>query len=195
MALVSSGRLGWKRLRWHAAHLLRRRAVGMLLAGAAVLLFATVVPWWREAAQQHRQAELQRRATGHVPAPPGLASDPRLGRLQAFYATLPPQEEMPGVLQELIELAEKEKLRFPRGSYRLEREPQAGFSRYRMTLPLRGDADKIQHLIGTALQAFPTLAVESVRYRRDEVDEHMLEVSVQWVLFVRAANAAGSSGS
>lgn len=191
---MNDGTLRWRRLRWQALHGLRHRAVGPLLTGAAMLLLATVTPWW-EAAWQHRQAERQRQAAGRAASASHPVQDSGQGRLQAFYATLPVPEELPGVLQALIELADSQGLRFLRGSYRLERDPQAAFSRYRMTLPLRGDPGRIQHLIGSALHAFPTLAVESIRYRRDAADESTLDVSIQWVLFVRATNGAAPNGS
>ena len=166
MAALSGAALRWRRLRWRTARALRRRGAAALLAGAAFVLLLAALPWWQHARHAHGQAEARQRAAAAArSAAPRMPSPAATGRarLQAFYDALPAADEAPAVLQELIELARAQGLRFMRGSYRLERDPQAGFARYRMTLPVHGDAERIQRLLGAALQAFPTLAVEGIR--------------------------------
>lgn len=106
-------------------------------------------------------------------------------RLLAFDAALLSEESVPDVLQDLIAKAEAHRLLLARGEYAQENDVQGGFLRWRMTLPLKGEAESIHAFLLAALQAHRSLALESVQFKRERVDAKIVEARVQWVLFVR----------
>ncbi len=186
------------RLRWRLAHALRRRGAGpaLLLAGAALLLLAmaeyqSVSQRWQDHLDTAASAAAER---ARLPTQPAAAAT-RRAALGAFYQALPDPDDVPGVLQALIELAEQQGLRLLRGSYRLEPEAAAPFARYRMNLPLRGEPALVQRFVQAALLAYPTLAIDSIQFKRDADGVRAFEARVQWVLFVRSAGAEPLAGS
>jgi hypothetical protein len=89
------------------------------------------------------------------------------------------------VVQDLIDLAQEHRLSMPRGDYRLQPEPTGGYMRYRMTLPVKGDAQAVQRFMLNALKAHRTLALEAVQFKREQVASPIVEAHVQWALLTR----------
>lgn len=172
--------------RWRLWRLLQRRWFGPSLLVLALGLLGGAAAWHlrTEALWQARLADLQ--ATAAAPAPPApTAADERRQALRAFYTALPAQDEIPAALQKLIDLGQAQRLQLLQGSYRLDAEPAAGFARYRMNLPLRGEPPQVQQFVSAAMRAFPTLAVDSIQFKRETDDTRLLDARVQWVLYVR----------
>jgi hypothetical protein len=72
-----------------------------------------------------------------------------------------------------------------RGDYRAQPDLQGGFMRYRMSLPVKGDAPAVLKLMQAALQSHKTLALESVQFKRARIESADVEVRLQWVLLTR----------
>lgn len=120
-------------------------------------------------------------------------------QLKAFEDYLPRHAEIPTVIQDLIALAESEGLLLARGDYKPQPDHQAGLMRYRMTLPVKGEAAAIHRFMLAALKANRTLALESVQFKRERSDSGELEARIQWVLLTRlpawvTQTPAGSGG-
>lgn len=178
------------RLQWavrRAARMLLRRigALGLVM----LLCIAAAMAAWL--VQQRGERALAVLAVGQ--AERALAPVPRRmaevedddARMAAFQAYLLPQEDIPVVVQDLIAAAADQKLLMPRGDYKVHPEPQAGFMRYRMTLPVKGEAQAVQAFMIAALKANKTLALEAVQYKRDLIVSTVVEARIQWVLLTR----------
>ena len=182
-----------------------RRACRRLLRrfGGAGLAFAfglaAVIPAWlqwryaadqlaktrqtvRLAAEREPQAERAETANG--------ADIGRL-RLRQFENHLLPHDNIPDTLQDLFRLADTENLTLQRGEYKVEPDEPGGFVRYRMILPVKGDAQAIYRFIQSALEAHKALALDSVQFRRERIESKDVEARIQWVLLTRLP-AAGA---
>jgi hypothetical protein len=108
-----------------------------------------------------------------------------LGDLKSFEDFLMPHEDIPVVVQDLLRMAEDQKLSVLKGEYRVQRDITGSFIRYRMSLPVKGAAATIHRYIETALRAQKTLALESVNFKRDRIESTDIEARIQWVVFTR----------
>ena len=185
MAALSPSRwaavLGWRlRRAWRAP-----LAGPLLLLASAALLVAAAL--WQQHTAQVWQAQQTALAAQPAPAaPPRPAAVEGRQALADFYAALPAQDDLPEQLQALIDLADQHGLRLQRGNYRLEPEPAASFARYRMALPLRGEPARVQQFVQAALLAHPSLAIDSLQFKRDADPQGPLDARLQWVLYVRS---------
>lgn len=173
-------------LGWRVRRAWRHPLAGPLGLLAAVAVLAVALQWQQQTARA-RQAQQTALAAQPPPAAlPRAAAAQRRQALTDFYAALPPQDDLPEQLQALIDLADRQGLRLQRGNYRLESEPAAGFARYRMALPLRGEPARVQQFVQAALLAHATLAIDSLQFKREADGPGALEARVQWVLYLRA---------
>ena len=192
MAGVMPGwpRMASARVAWEGRRLLRRAThrLGLpwLLAfvGGASLLSAL---WLRES-QHDRWVRASRSVAPWSDIPQGrpatVEPDAR-ARLRAFNDHLPEHDEIPAALQDLIALAEANGLTLARGNYRPQLEAQGGYLRYRMTLPVIGQADAVQRFMMAALREQQTLSLESVQFKRERSDTSVVEARIQWALLTR----------
>ncbi len=182
------------RLIWRLQNLGRRAwrhwgMVGLLLPTCALLALSA---WHLEARQARVLAAAQaaadltrtKSAAARVPLDVLARVDDR-ARLKAFEAILLPPDELPMVVQYLLDAADERGLALVRGEYRPQEDHQGGFLRYRMTLPVQGDAASIQHFVRSALQRHPALALESVEFTRERIDSGEVQAKIQWVVLAR----------
>lgn len=188
MAALSPS-LVWARARWQWVRW--RRLPGMAGAGLAVSLLLLVgagLAWQQAREQWQRQQALADAGASTVPAM-RPARQARRAALQEFYAVLPAQDEIPTLVQSLLDGAEQQGLRAARGNYRLEPEPAAALARLRITLPLRGEPARVQRFVLAAMQAHPTLALDGLQFKRDPEGLALIEAKVQFVLYLQTGPA------
>ena len=176
------------RLLWQARRMARQLGAGAL-AGAAALALAALALWHGASLEQHkqtlaRQLERAARAAAQPAAPASLvASD--AGAVAAFHAYLPAHDMIPDQLKELVNVAQANGVTLAKADYKAQAEPRGGFTRYQITLPIKADYAKVQAFILAALQALPTLTLDSVAFRREQIEAGEVEARVQFQLLVR----------
>lgn len=157
----------------------------LLLTGAAMFCLTA----WLFRAQQiaalgdqrARAAEQQRREFRPQDHGPAMSDDAPL----AFHDALVSIDDIPGVVHDLIRLAEVQHVILLRGEYQAHPDIQGGFMRYRMTFPVRGNAQAIQAYLYAALRAHKTLALERAQFKRERIESPDLDAQVHWVLLTR----------
>ncbi|PHV04160.1 hypothetical protein CSQ96_27125 [Janthinobacterium sp. BJB412] len=173
------------RLLWQARRMARQLGAGAL-AGAAALALAALALWHGAALEQHKQTlarQLEQAARGAaqpVAQPPSDA-----GAVAAFHAYLPAHDMIPDQLKELVEVAQANGVTLAKADYKAQAEPRGGFTRYQITLPIKADYAKVQAFILAALQALPTLTLDSVAFRREQIEAGEVEARIQFQLLVR----------
>lgn len=110
--------------------------------------------------------------------------------LGAFYAYLPAHAAIPEQLQTLVDIAAKHKVPLAKAEYKAQSEPRAGFIQYQINLPVRADYAAVQSFMLEALQAMPTLTLDSVAFKRERIDSGDTEARIQFLLLVRKAESA-----
>ena len=180
--------------RWHCARWARLRwaAPASLLAAVALVAVAAAAHWRAGQRLDARRAAVASQAPARPAAP---AAGGTRAALRSFVQSLPAADAPPEVVQGLFDLAEQQGLRLLRGSYRLQPEPAAAFARYRMTIPVQGDPARVERFVQEALLAWPTLAVESIQFKRAPGGGRVLEARIQWVLFVQSQAAGRAPGA
>lgn len=106
-------------------------------------------------------------------------------QLEAFYAYLPEHEAIPDQLKTLMTLADKRGITLERAEYKPQPEPNAGFLRYRIVLPVKADYSRIQDFILATLRELPALTLESVSFKRDRIESSEVEAQIHYALLVR----------
>lgn len=106
-------------------------------------------------------------------------------QLKAFQDILLPYDNIPNAVQDMIQLAEEQDLSIAHGDYKPQLDIQGGYLRYQMVLPVTGNIRSIHKYIQNVLVAQKTLALESIKFKREQVDDGEIEARIQWVLFTR----------
>ena len=177
-------RAAWQLTRWA-----QRPGAGPGLAALCVLLLLAAALFWHRSGRE-LEAATAARAKQVAQLRPAATAGGAPDAVRQFLAGLPAADDAAAVVQVLFDQAEREGLRLPRGNYRLQPEPATQLMRYRISLPVRGEAQRVQRFVQAALVAVPTLAVESIHFKREGVAGLVVEARIEWVLFVRAvANA------
>lgn len=188
MAALSPS-LVWARARWQWARCSRLPGMAVAALGVSLALLMGAGLAWQQAREQwQRQQALVDLAAPAAPVtrPAGQA---RRAALREFYAALPAQDEIPALLQSLLDGAQQQGLRAARGNYRLEPEPAAALARLRIALPLRGEPARVQRFVLAALQAHPTLALDALQFKRDPEGLALIDAKVQFVIYLQAGPA------
>ncbi len=189
----------WGRLRWEVQRLgrgfLRRQGwLGVCIVAGVLLLAAA----WRFEREQAAAFHAQRfHGAAHADTV-ALALEAELPdsrqRMQRFESHLLAHDELPTQVQDLLNLAEDEHLSARRGEYRPHVDTQGGFLRYRISLPVSGDARAVHRFIETALRTHPALGLESVQFQRQRIDSTELEARIQWVVLARLPQGHEETG-
>jgi Tfp pilus assembly protein PilO len=160
------------------------------LLGAALLLAGLVAGLGvlMPANQERQQASLRaakakniqaRVANGELATP----ETPESMRT-AFYRDFPAQGEVTRWIERIYDAAAGEQLSLARGEYALT--PLAGtrLTRYQISLPVRGDYERIRRFINAALAAVPSLALDDLSLQRQEIGDAQVEARIRLSLYL-----------
>jgi len=179
--------------RWEARRLARRLgAVGLAGVMLIITAFSLDVYVW---SMSVRQAEIvkQYAQVRQEKLPIPLDSDDPEKKLGNFYAYLLPHNGIPDQVKSLITLSQEENVVLLKGEYKAQSEVDAGFLRFRIVLPVKGDYSAIQSFLLRALQENKTLALESVAFKRKRIEEREVEARIEFVLFTREQKIASGT--
>lgn len=174
------------RLGWEARRIGRRLGWGAAL-GIGALALAGACAWQSHAmAQRQQQAGMQLAAARSAKPLPAVAGpDDAARRLAAFYAYLPAHEAIPDLLKQLVAVADKNGVTLAKADYKPQPEDNADFMRYQITLPIKADYASVQGFIVGALHALPTLTLDSVTFKREQIESGDVEARVQFNLLIK----------
>jgi hypothetical protein len=178
-------RLPLAKLLWQSRRLLRQLGPAAV-TGMACALLALLAQWHALQLQQQQQALIRQL---HTAASAAAAPSPKVAdsasNLAAFYAYLPAHAAIPDQLRQLVDIAESHGITLSKAEYKAEADSRADFLRYRITLPIRADYASTQDFLIHALQAMPTLTLESVAFKRTQIEAGEVEARIQLALLVR----------
>ncbi|MES2128100.1 MAG: hypothetical protein V4463_12570 [Pseudomonadota bacterium] len=178
------------RLQWEARRQLARLGWGATLG--CMLLLAAAATAWQSAKLIQRQAVLHAEIAQVRKAPPVMDNGGADGarRIAAFQAYLPLHETIPEQLKTLVEVADKNGIVLARADYKPVLEDNADFMRYQLTLPVKADYANIQAFIVKAMRALPTLTLDSVTFKREQIETGDVEARLQFSLLLRKKGAS-----
>lgn len=134
---------------------------------------------WASSARE-RNVLLHANATSAVEPNRALAN-----RIGAVLNQLPEATDGPQALADIFDLAQKENLTLNRGDYSQLPVDVAGIARFRMTFPVKGDAQNVERFLFKALENHRGLSFESIQVKRLGVESSVVEAKIQWSLLMQ----------
>jgi Tfp pilus assembly protein PilO len=168
----------WRGLGWTGA-------IGLVLVVmcVAALAFST---WQRDDLTRLRVRQTEAPVLPRRAEPVALSNTGQdRARLHAFLTGLPSHRDIPAAVQTLLTLADEHGVSLVKGDYQFQPDAAAGFARYRIALPVKGNSTQIRRFISAALSAQHSLGVESLQLRRDQPQTDQIEARLEWVLYTR----------
>jgi hypothetical protein len=117
-----------------------------------------------------------------------LPANSALGReeqVEIFYHAFPPESQVPGSLGQIYQAAEKQGLVLETGEYTRTRTGADRLIRYRVMLPVKGTFKQVLAFMDKVLKD-PALALENATFKRDKVDDVLVEAKLSFVIFVNS---------
>ncbi|PLY48484.1 hypothetical protein CSZ94_00620 [Janthinobacterium sp. ROICE36] len=177
------------RLQWEAQRLWR--SLGWPCAvGAACLVLAIFCVWQGDALaerQQQLRTQLAMMAKQAALPPAAVTLDADADSLAAFHAYLPAHDSIPEQLKALLEVAQKSGVTLSKADYKPQEDGSTAFLRYQITLPVKAEYAQLQTFIVDALQALPTLTLDSVLFKREQIEAGEIDARIQFILLVKKA--------
>jgi len=159
---------------------------GML--GGTLLLASLVaaLAWWLpgEARLEQREQELAKLRQA-MPQHQGKFVDrsPQAS-LNTFYRFLPAESEATSLLTVILSLAGEHGLTPDKADYALVRSPSAAFSRYQITLPVRGSYVEIRRFANQVLNRIPSAALNDISMKRQDINTEQVEARLRFTVFL-----------
>lgn len=156
---------------------------GMLVLVAILLVFFLAYPQWQRL-QVLRQDIVQLRTDMPKRQGQWIDRSPQAS-LNAFYDFLPAEHKTNDVLSVIFAQASEYAIEPQKTEYRLTRSSDARFSRYQITLPVRGDYVAIRKFVIGVLNALPAAALNEISFKRVDAGDQTVEASIRWTVFLR----------
>lgn len=155
--------------------------LAVVLAGV-VLQLGFAVPTRQKVAQLQDQVRRLTLSTSQVRTPDPVASS--AAELDKFYRFFPLQPATADLLRQIYAEAAKHGLTVDHGDYQYAAENGLALARYRMNLPVRGNYRQIKAFVVAILDAQPNLALDGIRFTREQVGAQGIEAKLQFSLWV-----------
>ncbi len=175
------------RLRWEAQRLWRQLGWPSAIGAASLALAVVAVQQGEALALRQQQLTAQLAAAARQSALPSTAStlDADADSLAAFHAYLPRHDSIPEQLKTLLEVAQKSGVTLAKADYKPQEDGNAAFLRYQITLPVKAEYAQLQAFIVDALQELPTLTLDSVLFKREQIEAGEIDARIQFILLVK----------
>lgn len=184
-------------VRWEGARAMRMLASNRLAwTGLCVLGLLFNLVMWSWAKNQEallsvatsEQVRVTARGASTVQAP---ASQPV--SWGAFETVLANSNDVTGVLQQILQVAESGHVVVLSGDYGQQSDVDGHFVRSRMSMPVKGNARDIRLFIERALRDHPALTLQAIQFKRAQRSDQQVEARIEWVLLTReSANPGGT---
>ena len=155
-----------------------------LIILAGLLWGAWVMSEEREILRQTRMLQSLRSQDADKKALPGNSTLGREEQLQIFYKTFPHAEDVPALLKRLYAAASAQELELETGEYSRLQSGSERLVRYRVSLPIKGSFTQVFQFMDKVLRDNSTIALENVTFKRDKVDDAVVEAKLVFLLLV-----------
>lgn len=175
----------------HAQYLLRQLGPAGL-AGLGLLLLALLLGlFWIQPAEQdlQRQARKLQNQQGQLTRlrqPGRVVELSQEEQLERFYGGFPATPRVPDLLDGLYRAAAQHALELETGEYALIQNESDTLARYRVALPVKGSFAQVLSFMDASLRAMPSIALESANFKREKVDDAVVEAKLVFLVYVRA---------
>lgn len=178
------------RLRWLANRALEgggAPAVTALVLALVALLawFASVEPLAARLLDVRRgNAQLTQRVAAAAALPPKPAPATEAERLASFVAAFPSDKDIPAAFSRLHALAARHGVPLAQAEFRLSAQSAEPLARYAMVLPVKTDYARLRAFVDDVLRDMPSVALEELSLRRDDLRTELIDARLRLVLFL-----------
>lgn len=157
----------------------------LVVSGPAAILFSLLSVTHELQQIQTQNTRLVAQRVTH--APRRQASSPS-EQLQKFYAFLPATQHIPDAIASIRAAASHQGVALPEGTLKLVIEKDNPIGRYEMTFPVKAEYHQTRDFVREVLRTIPSVALEDLSFRRDHVNDPVLDTRVQFALYLRVDN-------
>jgi hypothetical protein len=159
--------------------------IALLLLAVAIAIAAALPRLDRDV--ERTRAELAGRSSAwRTRGAQTLREPSRDERLLQYVDAFPTQSQMAADLGELYASAERHGVALLKGEYQLKSEPNAPFTAYVVTLPIRSEYGPVKAFAADALQNLPHASLDELRLSREAADVETLDAVVRFTLIYRS---------
>jgi hypothetical protein len=160
-------------------------AIGLILIAVAVAAWFTLVRGGeKDLVNARKRVEAVQKQLVHKSSLPVSSSLNQEEQLRVFYKNFSPAEKVPETLQHIYKAAEKQDLVLETGEYTVVVTPGERLQRYRVGLPVKGTFKQVLSFMDKVLQDNATVALENAAFKRDKVDDAVVEAKLVFTLYV-----------
>jgi len=159
--------------------------IGLGLIAVAVAAWFTLVQWnENEIASTARRIKAVQQQVANKSSLPVSSSLNREEQLRVFYKNFDSVDKLPDTLRSLYKAADKQGLTLETGEYTRVQNTGERLARYRVGLPVKGTFKQVLSFMDVVLKDNATVALENAAFKRDKVDDAMVEAKLMFTLFV-----------
>lgn len=105
-------------------------------------------------------------------------------QIEDFYRIFPKREDFAKCLSKAYAIAEEQKIVLEQGEYSSVHAETMKLNQFRITFPIRGSYQQIRKFVGNTLAALPTLALEGLELKRNNIGESIVMARVTFLLYL-----------
>ncbi len=119
-------------------------------------------------------------------AGPGANTDQHSSEEQIvrFYRSFPQDKDLPQCMEKIFATAQDHGIELEQGEYKVTRESSNGLVRFQMTFPVKADYPQIRKFLSSLKADIPTLSLQQVQFKRQQVGDAMVEANIKLVLYL-----------
>lgn len=156
----------------------------LLVLGSLAYLFLQAIP------KENQVQQLQLDASNFKTNSKRYAQDHKTGQLDVvkdFYRVLPAQNEANNKISVILNAATNAGLSIEKVEYE---QPLSHYpiTPYQIKLPVKGSYVQIRQFINEVLNAIPTIALNDVSMKRDDITTDVLVTNIQFILYLKNAS-------
>ncbi len=152
--------------------------VGLVALFAALIVAVSALIPTRNAIQSLSSDVLHAQQTPH----PAVSPDDGLARI---LAALPTREQIPAVLKQVFQEAQRVGVRLDNGTYAFIPGKAGSVAHYEVQFPVKASYPQLRNFINGTLVAVPAAGLDKLRVERKSVGDATVQADIHLVIFVR----------
>jgi Tfp pilus assembly protein PilO len=157
--------------------------LALLLASVALWL-ALVEPAQRESLRLSNSVQARQIQLANLTLSVPVVELTKEEKIDAFYKSFPTVNRVTQQLESVYQAAGKNNLTLETGEYALLQSESDKLARYRVALPVKGSFQQVLGFMDTVLKDLPSTALESASFKRDKVDDPVVDAKLVFIIFV-----------
>jgi Tfp pilus assembly protein PilO len=155
-----------------------------LLAMGVALYFSTIRPAQESLDRARLSAGSQHERIAQAGRALNDGARPLDQQLAEFYRIFPSEQDSADWVGKIAAIAERDGLSVQQADYKAERDKTGKLTRFQMSLPLRGEYQKIRRFLADLRADIPIVSLEQVQFERQKVGDPLVDAKIRLVIFL-----------